>query len=185
MITIRSFLLRDNMAFETLRFIAAIRGFHVYRKVWQPLENESLDCLHEPDNIYDMFAIKTCQNDSNGERGRIVGHLPIKVSRLPKFLLDRGAAVSATLISTRYRSSLVVEARMIGTRTNKTILSKYLELVNKTYSEPSADNTTAVGTFLPVDKSAIATSCITLTPVPKKKTEKTKIGSKTATYTRY
>ena len=176
------------MAFETVRFIAAFRGFHVYRKVWQPLENESLDCLHEPDNIYDMFAIKTCRNDCNGKRGRIVGHLPIEVSRLTTFLLDRGAAVSATLISTRYRSSplvqggleiqCVVEARMIGTRTNKTILSKYLELVNKTYSEPSADDTTAVGTFLPVNKSAIATSCITLTPVPKKKQKKQKSDPK-------
>ena len=97
------------MAFETVRFIAATRGFHVYRKVWQPLENESLDCLREPDNIYDMFTIKTCQKYSNGERGRIVGHLPIEVSRLTKFLLDRGAAVSATLISTRYRSSPLVQ----------------------------------------------------------------------------
>ena len=101
---------------------------------------------------------KRAKNDSNGERGRIVGYLPIEVSRLMKFSLDRGAAVSATLISTRYRSSPLVQggleiqcvvARMIGTRTNKTILSKYLELVNKTYSEPSADDTTAVGTFLP------------------------------------
>ena len=100
---------------------------------------------------------------------------------MTKFLLDRGAAVSATLISTRYRSSplvqggleiqCVVEARMIGTRTNNYFI-KFLELVNKTYSEPSADDTTAVGTFLPVDKSAIATSCITLTPVPKKKQKK-------------
>ena len=72
MITIRSFLLRDNMAFETVRFIAAIRGFHVYRKVWQPLENESLDCLHEPDNIYEMFAIKTCQNDLMSSEGELL-----------------------------------------------------------------------------------------------------------------
>ena len=144
--------------------------------------------MNQPDNICDMLAIKTCQNDSNGERGKIVGHLPIEVSRLTKFLLDRGAAVSATLISTRYRSSplvqgdleiqCVVEARMIGTRTNKTILSKYLELVNKTYSEPSADDTTVVGTFLPVAKSAIATSCIILTPVPKKKQKKQKSDPK-------
>ena len=76
----------------------------------------------------------------------------------------------------RKRTNL--EARMIGTRTNKTILSKYLELVNKTYSDPSADDTTAVGTFLPVDESAIATSCITLTPVPKKKQKKQKSDPK-------
>ena len=152
-----------------------------------------------------MFAIKTCKNNSNGERGRIVGHLPIEISRLTEFLLDRGAVVSATLISTRYRSSplvqggleiqCVVEARMIGTRTNKTILSKYLELVNKTYSEPRADDTTAVGTFLiiiiyisarkflPVDKNC--NQLYNSHPRSKEKKEKTKIGSKTATYTRH
>ena len=38
-----------------------------------------------------MFAIKTCRL----EGGEIVGHLPREISRPTKFLLDRGAKVTA------------------------------------------------------------------------------------------
>ena len=141
---------------ETVSFHAAVRGYHVYKAVWQPQENEILHCLHEYANVHDMFAIKVCQMADGVES--IVGHLPIEVSRLTKFLLDRGATVSATLTSVSYRRSplvqggleipCLVQARMIGTQINKIILSKYLSLVNETYSEPSPEETLIVGTFV-------------------------------------
>ena len=63
------------MAFETVRFVAAVRGYHFYKNVWQPQEEETLQCLHDAGNIYDMFSIKTCLYGGDGER--IVGHLPM------------------------------------------------------------------------------------------------------------
>ena len=100
-----------------------------------------------------MFAIKTCRVDVGAET--IVGHLPIEVSRLTKFLLDRGATVTATLTSKSYRRSplvqggleipCLVQAKMIGTQINKIILSKYLNMIKETYVEPDPDETIIAG----------------------------------------
>ena len=79
------------VANKTLDFSAAVRGFHVYRDVWKPLENEEPECLFERHNLLYMFTIKTCRL----EGGEIVGHLPGEISRPTKFLLIRGAKVTA------------------------------------------------------------------------------------------
>ena len=76
---------------KTLVFSPAVRGFHVYRDVWKPLGNEELECLFERHNLFDMFAIKT----SRLEGWQILGDLPREISRPTKFLLDRGAKVTA------------------------------------------------------------------------------------------
>ena len=69
---------------KVMEFSTAVRGFHYYKKYWDPVESECLDYAHENENPYDYFAIKTCQKD-----GKIVGHLPMEISRPPKYLLDR------------------------------------------------------------------------------------------------
>ena len=55
------------------------RGYNVYKSVWGPKEREVLSCLHEENNTYDVFAIKTCLTDENGKE-QIVGHLPLELS---------------------------------------------------------------------------------------------------------
>ena len=55
---------------KTLVFSASVRGFHVNRDVWKPLENAELECLFERRNQFDMSPIKTCRL----EGGQIVGH---------------------------------------------------------------------------------------------------------------
>ena len=90
----------SSTTYETVKFSCAIRGYHVYRNVWQPIENETLQCDHESDNDYDLFAIKTCRDAEF--HSQIVGHLPLEISRFTKFLLDRGATIAATLSSTHY-----------------------------------------------------------------------------------
>ena len=82
-------------------FTAAIRGFHVYRDVWSPEENEELIGLHEERNAFDMFAIKTCRM---GDR-TTVGHLLREISRPTKHFFHRRAKVTAKLLSTNYRKS--------------------------------------------------------------------------------
>ena len=83
---------------NTCEFSAAVRGYHFYQNIWSPLESEVLECHHEFGNVFDMFAIKTCKSN-----GQTVGHLPREISRVTKFLLDRGAMVQATLTTTDYR----------------------------------------------------------------------------------
>ena len=81
-------------------FSAAVRGFHFYRKAWVPTESEKRKCAHDKNYPSDDFAIKTRNNS-----GQTVGHLPMKLSRITKFLIDRGAKVEAHLSSANYRKS--------------------------------------------------------------------------------
>ena len=56
-IVIYHWLSMSSTTYETVKFSCAIRGYHVYRNVWQPKENEKLQCDHESDNNYDLFAL--------------------------------------------------------------------------------------------------------------------------------
>ena len=74
---------------KSLVFSAALRGFHVYRSTWQPAEHETLTCSHEIENAFGIFAIKICQYGT----GVPVDYIPMEISRVAKFLLDRGGNV--------------------------------------------------------------------------------------------
>ena len=118
----------------------AIRGFHYYRKSWLPEPEQT----HQR-NTFDRFAIKVCEKDKN----LIVGHLPIEISLVIKFLLDRGANVSAKLTSTHYRRSplvqggieipCVVTVSMPGTVTNQLLMERYKQFVETLYTEPKEE----------------------------------------------
>jgi len=137
-----------------MEFSAAVRGYHYYMKYWHPSENECLDCAHEKENAFDYFAIKTCQKD-----GTIVGHLPMEISRSTKFILDRGARITATLTSTSYYASPLtqggleilcrVEVFMPRTRKNKEIISIYEDMVSTLYQEK--DGRPVIGSILTFD----------------------------------
>ena len=66
---------------KNIVFSAAVRGFHFYKSIWQPIEGELMDCLHEDDNPYDIFSIKVFKKDFPST---IVGHLPMEISRITK-----------------------------------------------------------------------------------------------------
>ena len=74
----------------------------MYREVWSPQENEELVCLPEEENLFDIFAIETCRRVLDKQT---VGHLPREISRPTKYLIARGAKVTAQLLFTRYRKS--------------------------------------------------------------------------------
>ena len=77
--------------------------------------------------------------------GRIVGHLPMEISRVTKFILDSGAIVTTKLSSPKYRRSPLVQGgfeiscivmvEMLDTVANNRLLDKYLELLNSLYEE--------------------------------------------------
>ena len=46
-----------------MEFLTAVCGFHYYKKYWDPVESECLDCADEKENPYHYFAIKKCQED--------------------------------------------------------------------------------------------------------------------------
>ena len=90
------------MAKEVYEFNTAVRGYHYYKTYWNPVCNEILYCSHEVGNPFDLFTIKVCKDD-----WEIVGHLPMEISRITKFLLDWGFTSTVYLTSTYYRSLLM------------------------------------------------------------------------------
>ena len=47
-----------NKVFE---FLAAVRGYHYYRRFWIPQKVQILECFFETHNLFDNFAIKVCK----------------------------------------------------------------------------------------------------------------------------
>ena len=129
------------MNLETSKdFVCAIRGYHYYRRFWNPVINDTMNCLHDRGNPFDVFAIKTCQRESF----EAVGHLPREISRATKFLLDRGAVVTTTISSNTYRRSPLVQGGLeipctvtikmpSASMKNIKILEKYLSIVSDLY----------------------------------------------------
>ena len=160
-------------------FFSEIRGYHYYRNTWNPEESEVLQCSHELENDFDLFAIKTCKPE-----GQIVGHLPMEISRVTKFLLGRGPVIIAPLNTTNYRRSPLVQGgleiaskvtvRMPGTIKIHMLMDRYLELVRTLYEVMKFHDEIILSSFLcPLDVPCASTNneerkkgkC----PIPKKK----------------
>ena len=137
---------------KILVFSSAVRGFHVYRDVWNPSENEELECRFEENNLFDMFAIKACRTEDN----KTVGHLPREISRPTKYLLDRGATVVAKLTATHYRRSPLfqggleipceITVSMPGSIKGHMLLQRYQDIVDELYCQPKDE--IIMGSFL-------------------------------------
>ena len=110
-----------------------------------PRTGTTLNCFHEEGNTLDRFAIKVCEKDKN----ETVGHPQMEISRVNKFLLDRGANVSTKLTSTHYRRSppvqggieipCVVTVTVPGTVMKQLLMERYKQLVDTNYTEPKEE----------------------------------------------
>ena len=84
---------------KILEFTTAVHGFHYYRTFWVPKPSRNLNSFYEPDNPFDEFAIKVCEE---GHEVPVV-HFLRDISRATKFFIDRGANVTVTLTNDHYR----------------------------------------------------------------------------------
>lgn len=143
----------DYTANATFEYSSAIRGYHFYKNTWLPEKGQKLDCNYERDNMFDWFAIKVCEKKSD----KIVGHLPKEVSRITKFILNRGAIITAEITLDHYRRSPLVQGGLevpckIKVTTppyfNMNVLKKYEDLVKELYVEPK--NEEILGTFVDI-----------------------------------
>ena len=101
-----------------------------------------LACSHKENNPLDPFVIKICQLVSD----KIVGHFPMELSRISKFILDQGAKIEVKLQETHYHHSPLVHGgleipfdlviRMPNTIKSAELLKKYLKLFENCYKEP-------------------------------------------------
>ena len=72
----QAFVCRVEKVMESFELYSAVRGYYVYRDVWQPSVGEKLVAGREFDNRFDKFAVKVL----NGEE--TVGDLPCEYSRI-------------------------------------------------------------------------------------------------------
>ena len=85
--------------------------------------------------------MKTCESVSD----KIVGHLPTKISHPTKFLLQFGAVIKATLSSTNYRNSPLLQGGLqiscqgsvsMPATLKRQIIEKFKDMVNVLSDEP-------------------------------------------------
>ena len=84
------------MIVKLYKYPSAVR-YHYYHNYWQRVVGEELDCTHERDNSFDLFAIAI--QKTTGEK---VGHLQMENSRVTKYLMDRVARFTVILTSSKY-----------------------------------------------------------------------------------
>ena len=92
------------MSVKSYKYPSAARAYHYYRNYWQPVVGEKLDCMHERDNPFDLFAVAIKKTT-----GETVGHLQMENSRVTKYLMDRGARFIVVLTSLQYCVSPLVQ----------------------------------------------------------------------------
>ena len=122
---------------------------------WKPEEGEILECLHEENNPYDVFSIKVCK--SNNAQS-VVGHLPMEISRITKFILQRGARVQTTVTGKHYRHSPFIQGRLevpclvtvtlSGSIMNHLLIARYEKLLGELCLTPKDEE--IMRTFLSV-----------------------------------
>ena len=69
---------------ETCERNSCVRGYHVYKDIWDAVIGEELVCEREPDNRSNRYAVAIRKD------GIIIGYLPYKISRACSFFLRRG-----------------------------------------------------------------------------------------------
>lgn len=171
---------------KIFEFTAAIRGYHYYKRFWKPEQNQVLNCYHEKNNAFDRFAIMVCEI---GKDEIPVGHLPMEISRVTKFFIDRGGSIIAELTSDHYRRSPLIQggieipckvtAKIPGTVVNLLIMEKYIKLVQELYTEPKDED--ILGSFLQLETGNNAVARIPRAESesePKKKKSKPEVQTK-------
>ena len=88
----------------------------------------------------------------------MVAHLPMEISRITKFILQRGARVQATVTGKHYRRSSLIQGglevsclvtvTMPGSIMNHLLIARYDKLLGELYLEPKDEE--IMGTFLSV-----------------------------------
>ena len=78
---------------------SSVRGYHVYKDIWEATEGEVLPCTRELHNLRDPFAVAIMRE------GVIVGHVPKKISAVCSSFLRRSGSITCRTVGRRQYSS--------------------------------------------------------------------------------
>ncbi len=76
-----------------------VRGFHVYKDIWNASLGEYLQCIREFGNPQDIYAVAVLKS------GVVVGHLPRKISSICSLFLRCGGRIHCTVTAARRYSA--------------------------------------------------------------------------------
>ena len=77
-----------------------IRRYHIYSTIWEAESGKILTMIQERGNVHNRFAVAV-------KKERLtVGHLPIEMSKLCWFFIQRGGSITCEVTGPRRRSRL-------------------------------------------------------------------------------
>uniref|UniRef100_A0A1X7VMD2 Uncharacterized protein n=1 Tax=Amphimedon queenslandica TaxID=400682 RepID=A0A1X7VMD2_AMPQE len=128
-------------------FLCGLRRYHVYQTVSASRLHELLATKHEQNNLHDRHAIAATKRlPGRLSSASIVGHLPKKISKVTRYIMEHGAVVTLKVMDIHYRRSPLVQGgleipvmaqvQMTSNVKNRTALDEYNVLVKRLYKEP-------------------------------------------------
>ena len=75
---------------------STIRGYHHYKTVWNAVTGKLLQVEREDGNVHDVYAV-CIRNEDN----TVVGHVPMKYSRISWSFFSRGGRIEAVVTGPR------------------------------------------------------------------------------------
>ena len=79
-------------------FDSCIRGYNMYKDLWNATPGKGLTCVRERGNRNDVFAVAV-QSDGN-----IVGHIPRQILCICMFFICRGVVLNGFITGLRWYS---------------------------------------------------------------------------------
>ena len=76
------------MELESFTNEAMIRGYYVYKDIWEAVLDEEVPCQKELGNLADPFAVAVIRD------GVVVGHVPKKISSVCSLFLQRNGSIT-------------------------------------------------------------------------------------------
>ena len=95
----------DTSLILNFAFPCGLRGFHVYKELWNPRLNEKLDTIHEENNPHGRYTVAAIRKTVSRLTPVVVGHLPREISRFTRLIILHGATVKVKVSDTKYRRS--------------------------------------------------------------------------------
>ena len=86
-------------AVDTYEVESMVRGYHIYRDVWEAAVGQTLQCQWEAGNPHDPYVVFVTQGET------IVGYVPRAISAVCSLFLRRNGAISCEVMGTRCKSS--------------------------------------------------------------------------------
>ena len=77
----------ENMAANQLEVKAMVRGYHIYKDIWEATLGENLECQRESGNIHNINAVAVLKS------GLVVGHIPKRISFICSLFLRHGGSI--------------------------------------------------------------------------------------------